>query len=268
MYRYIATDVDGTMLNSRHQLNSAALNTALGQLQQQNVSWIVASGDSYRFLKKCFAPCPLIDTFISINGALIVQKGQVVFERTHAKSQVNELIKAVNALPVTPDVILLTGWNHTWGTRISDLKAWPFGINIDFIDDLTQVDDKIYNVNPIWLNHQVTPDQIRGFAQQMIERYPVYATYSGFGCMDVLPLGVNKAAGLKELIINDDHDQLKSVVAFGDSSNDRQMLQEAGLGVAMKNASPDILKLANRITSYDNDHDGVLREVQSIFNLS
>ena len=134
---------------------------------------------------------------------------------------------------------MLTGWNHTWGTRISDLKAWPFGINIDFIDDLTQVDDKIYNVNPIWLNHQVTPDQIRGFAQQMIERYPVYATYSGFGCMDVLPLGVNKAAGLK-----------------------------AGLGVAMKNASPDILKLANRITSYDNDHDGVLREVQSIFNLS
>lgn len=137
MYRYIATDVDGTMLDSRHHLNSAALNTALGQLQQQNVSWIVASGDSYRFLKKCFAPCPLIDTFISINGALIVQKGQVVFERTHAKSQVNELIKAVNALPVTPDVILLTGWNHTWGTRISDLKAWPFGINIDFIDDLT-----------------------------------------------------------------------------------------------------------------------------------
>ena len=29
MYRYIATDVDGTMLDSRHQLNSAALNTAI-----------------------------------------------------------------------------------------------------------------------------------------------------------------------------------------------------------------------------------------------
>ena len=54
MYRYIATDVDGTMLDSRHQLNSAALNTALSQLLQQNVSWIVASGDSYRFFKEVF----------------------------------------------------------------------------------------------------------------------------------------------------------------------------------------------------------------------
>lgn len=267
MYRYIATDVDGTMLDTHHQLNVPALNQTLAQLQRQNVSWIVASGDSYRFLKKCFAPCPLIDTFISINGALIVQQGQVVFERTHSKELVNELIKAVNDLPIAPDVILLTGWHHTWGTRIPDQKGWPFGMHINFVDDLSQVNDKIYNVNPIWLNPQVTPDQIRGFAQLMIDRYPVYATYSGFNCMDVLPLGVNKAAGLKELITNDDHDQLSSVVAFGDSSNDRQMLREVGLGVAMKNASPDILALADRITEHDNDHDGVLRTVQSIFQL-
>ena len=266
-FQYIATDVDGTMLDAKQQFNITALNDVLAQLDRQNIAWVIASGGSYRHLKQRFAPTPLINTFVSINGALVVKDNQVVFEKTHPLTLIDELIKAVNQLPIKPDAIFLTGWSHTWALPVISENPWPTGMQVAVFNDLSQVNDKIYNVNPYWLIDRATPDQIRDFAKTMMQRFPVYSTYSGFGCLDILPAGVNKATGLKQLMATGGILTMDNLVAFGDTSNDRQMLTEAGLGVAMKNSSPDILKLADRITKFDNNHDGVIREVRDIFNL-
>jgi len=46
------------------------------------------------------------------------------------------------------------------------------------------------------------------------------------------------------------------VIAFGDDVNDVRMLKEAGLGVAVANAAPEVLAAADRVTA-SNDEDGV-----------
>ena len=46
------------------------------------------------------------------------------------------------------------------------------------------------------------------------------------------------------------------VLAFGDNVNDVEMLEFAGLGVAMANGSPEALAVADRITA-SNDEDGI-----------
>jgi len=49
---------------------------------------------------------------------------------------------------------------------------------------------------------------------------------------------------------------MADVVAVGDNYNDREMLQAAGLGVAMANAEPEIRAVADRIIP-SNDEDGI-----------
>jgi hydroxymethylpyrimidine pyrophosphatase-like HAD family hydrolase len=80
------------------------------------------------------------------------------------------------------------------------------------------------------------------------------------GLVEIVPLGISKATGVEEVarplaIAADD------VVAFGDMPNDLPMLVWAGHGVAMGNAHPEVLAVADEITA-PNTEDGVARVLE------
>ncbi|MGH3048735.1 MAG: Cof-type HAD-IIB family hydrolase [Gaiellaceae bacterium] len=78
---------------------------------------------------------------------------------------------------------------------------------------------------------------------------------SGDWVVEVSPAGVNKAAALAELCESlgiASHE----VVAFGDHLNDLPMLAWAGRGIAVANAHPEVIELADEVTA-SNDEDGV-----------
>jgi len=54
------------------------------------------------------------------------------------------------------------------------------------------------------------------------------------------------------------------VVAFGDGQNDLEFLQVAGRGVAMKNGKRLVKKVADEVTEYTNNKDGVIRTLQQM----
>jgi Cof subfamily protein (haloacid dehalogenase superfamily) len=56
---------------------------------------------------------------------------------------------------------------------------------------------------------------------------------------------------------------MSAVVAVGDNYNDREMLEVAGLGVAMANAEPEILAVADHVTG-SNDEDGIATLVDEV----
>ena len=72
--------------------------------------------------------------------------------------------------------------------------------------------------------------------------------------------GVTKGRGLMALA---EHLGLTpdQVMAVGDSGNDLTMVQLAGLGVAMGNATREVLAAADAVTA-DNDHDGVAEAIE------
>ncbi|MBI3993022.1 MAG: HAD family phosphatase [Candidatus Lambdaproteobacteria bacterium] len=55
------------------------------------------------------------------------------------------------------------------------------------------------------------------------------------------------------------------VVAIGDEANDREMIAEAGLGIAMGNATEELKAVADRVT-LDNDHDGLALALEHLLN--
>ena len=58
----------------------------------------------------------------------------------------------------------------------------------------------------------------------------------------------------------------RSVVAFGDMPNDIPLLSWAGRGVAMGNAHPAVVEVADEVTR-TNDEDGVALYLRTLFDL-
>ncbi|MDD7281415.1 HAD family hydrolase [Floccifex sp.] len=71
--------------------------------------------------------------------------------------------------------------------------------------------------------------------------------------MEIMPKGVNKAHSLKKICELNGY-TMENVMAFGDAQNDIKMLQEAGIGVAMGNALPEVKQIADIITDSNNDN--------------
>ncbi|PSC69494.1 haloacid dehalogenase-like hydrolase [Micractinium conductrix] len=80
------------------------------------------------------------------------------------------------------------------------------------------------------------------------------------GMLEVLPLGASKGTGVAWLLDRLGVDPA-ACLALGDGENDVEMLQLAGLGVAMGNAGPPVLAVADAVTA-SNDEDGVARAIE------
>ena len=78
--------------------------------------------------------------------------------------------------------------------------------------------------------------------------------------MEVNAPGVSKGPGLMALAQALGLDR-REVMAVGDSGNDRTMIELAGLGVAMGNATDEVKQAADAVTA-DNEHDGVALAIE------
>ena len=58
-----------------------------------------------------------------------------------------------------------------------------------------------------------------------------------------------------------------NILAFGDEDNDMEMIDYAGHGVVMTNGIPTLKKIANDITEFTNDQDGLAIYLEKYFSL-
>ena len=85
--------------------------------------------------------------------------------------------------------------------------------------------------------------------------------------VEILPHGVDKASGVAALcqVLGLTREQ---AMAVGDTRTDIPMIQYAGLGVAMRNASPEVQAAADLVTEFTNDEEGAARMLADVFRLS
>ena len=103
-----------------------------------------------------------------------------------------------------------------------------------------------YNEN----GHRIDYDAV----WEVLKKYPdVNAVSGGMKNIEVTKKGVSKASGLlylgKKLGIAPEE-----MMVFGDSGNDLDMIKMAGIGVAMANAEPEVLKAADFVTKSNNEN--------------
>lgn len=126
----------------------------------------------------------------------------------------------------------------------------------DLMDYVKDCGEKVQKIN---LNFYPQPDGSLLYREEVL-RYlksnpDITVVSGGFNNFEIGRAGVTKSEGLKELT-KFLHVPMEQTMAIGDSENDYSMINAAEIGVAMANASEDILAIADYITT-SNKENGV-----------
>lgn len=92
------------------------------------------------------------------------------------------------------------------------------------------------------------------FLKKFGDRFQIISTFPG--TVEVFQKGVNKGSGLQRYAADMGVD-MKDTIAFGDNENDNTLLEDAGLGVCLKNGADGTKAVADVITEYTCDEGGV-----------
>ncbi|MGI8505935.1 MAG: HAD family hydrolase [Solirubrobacteraceae bacterium] len=110
----------------------------------------------------------------------------------------------------------------------------------------------------------LSPDDMLGPARQAVGQLAELThSNSAEGLLEISATGVNKASTLARLCASRGIGA-EGVIAFGDMPNDLAMLEWAGRAIAVANAHPDVIAVADELTT-SNDADGVARVLERIW---
>lgn len=249
----VAVDMDGTFLNDKKEYNVDRFNKLFQKMQENDVKFVVASGNQYDQLKSFFPEYHKEMSFVSENGANIIVEGKYFYNAKIKIDKVIEVLKAIEKLD--PTAIVLCGKKSAYVPQnMSDetFKSvsfyYPSIKRLNNLEEIAQEDDEIFK-----FALSFPPLNIESILERLAdildgEMIPVS---SGHGDIDLIIPGVHKAYGLSKL--SDMWNIHPSeIAAFGDSGNDIEMLEFVGSSFAMDNAQEEVKKAANGIIGSNN----------------
>ena len=106
---------------------------------------------------------------------------------------------------------------------------------------------------------------LENFKEEIDSNFDVHTCYSGSNFLEVISKYSSKGNSLK-WICEKKGISLDNAAAFGDNFNDIEMIEYAGIGVAMANAEEMVKQKAN-YTTLSNEEDGVGNFLKNVFEL-
>lgn len=266
MFRLVATDLDGTLLQTDKSIN-AWTRSVLDALQDRGVPVVPVTARQPRGLATIAEACGLAGWAICVNGALAqhLGTGEVAFEHLVPVEAMAELANRAQA--EVPGTVF---------AMVRDRGA-TFGLQPEY-RAITGPDD---HQPAIASSHDMSlAEVIAEPALKLLARHPtipalelshrlqglglegVHITTSGADFVEMAAGGVTKATALAELcqVLGIDQQQ---VVAFGDAPNDVEMLRWAGRSYAMAGADENVVAAATARCG-SNDDDGVARQLMEL----
>ncbi|MGL5786399.1 MAG: HAD family hydrolase [Bacteroidales bacterium] len=257
--RLIASDMDGTLLNSAHEW-SDSFPAELDRLIKNGVLFVAASGRQFYNLQNRFESKQDQIAFAAENGSYVVCKGQeLMVEALDAKTVV-ELIKVARTIP---DIyILLCGKRKAYieSTEPELLKNFTqYFDRYEVVDELeSAAGEDILKVTICDLNG--SEKHSYPFFKEWEDR--VLVKVSGEIWLDLSHKRANKGRAIaclqKHLGISS-----SETMVFGDYLNDLEMMKEACFSYAMANAHPQLKEVALFETD-SNDNDGVVKVLKEV----
>lgn len=251
MIKAIFFDIDGTLVSfNTHEIPPSA-KQALQKLRDMGVRLFIASGRHICAINNLGDE--QFDGFVTVNGAMTIVDNKVIDRNCIPKEdykRINQYMAAKHNFPcavVLDDHIELNYYNDS----VEQILAL---INFPRLPtaDLTTFEDK----NVYQLIAFFTADDEKAIMQNApncvtTRWHPLFT--------DVIRRGTSKVSGLEKIC---EHFGIKreETMAFGDGGNDIEMLQWAGIGVAMGNADNEVKAAANYVTS-SVDNDGLAKAI-------
>lgn len=251
MYRLILTDLDDTLLT----LGKTISDHTLGVLSRCRRAGVLLGFSTARSECNAQKYIDLVrpDAVISCGGALTRFRGAVVHERAFSSRDTRALIDA--ALSLCCEVTADTRTGHYWNYAVDPLISapdWGSVIHTDF----SGFDEPALKVCIELPSPSLAPS--------IAACVPGcdWVRFTGSRWYKFTRAGATKEAAMQALA---EHlgIPLSQIIAFGDDFGDTGMLKLAGRGVAVANAVPDVLRIADDIAG-SCDSDGVAKYLESL----
>lgn len=266
MYKILALDIDGTLLNSNKEI-TPAVRKAIENLQDRNVPILIVSGRPAQGIMHVADGLRLKEKggyILSYNGGKIINCKNN--EEVYSCSISNDLYKEVCEYTINMNASLLTYEGDYIITEkpdnpYVDIESKVVRMPVKKVDNILERLD--FPVDKFLLVGE--PDYMRSQVERMAEHFQgrlnVFQSEPFF--IEIVPLGIDKASSLNKLLPMLDIKR-EELVACGDGLNDVTMIDYAGMGVAMANACKEVKEVADYITS-SCDEDGVAKAIYKFF---
>ena len=266
--KLIATDMDGTILDSQGLLDLPRLEKILDRLEEKGIRFVIATGNEIHRVRQLLGHLTDRVVLIVANGAKIFENNQLI----QVESWDNELVeKALTFFKgqECQNQFVITSMNGGFvkeGTIFTQLDKFMtpemielFYQRMNFVEELhPELFGGVLKMSLVVGEDRM--DQVQEDFNQVFNGY-VQAVSSGYGCLDIIQDGIHKAWALQELL---KRWNIKSeeIMAFGDSENDVEMLELAGIAYAMENADEKAKAVATDIAPA-NSQGGVYQVLEA-----
>ena len=249
--KMVISDMDGTLLNSNHQVSDRFFEL-YKLLKQKDILFVAASGRPYYSMVDKFGTIKNDITIVAENGGLVLQNDQLLLSNSLSDEKLKMLFDLTGTIK---DAYPLFCTKHkAYIKRTSDELITLFSefyTNYTIIDSVDEIKDDVIKI--ALYNITNSEANIYPHVQHLKDEFNVVV--SGNHWVDISDKITNKGHAIEFL---QKHYNVKpsETMAFGDYNNDYEMLQLASYSYAMANAHENIKSIANYQTK-SNDEFGV-----------
>ena len=271
--KLILTDLDGTLLRDDKSL-SPTNRSALERAASQGAQVVVATGRFYGGVPRELLELPFLRYFILMNGAKVYDRAEdkVLYRREIPLKTAEQVFALIRPLDATVDCYqndrgLMAGrYYDRLDYYIPDPESRKLTRNNrerveDFLGAVRAGGDTVQKIQCFFPHPELRPQVM----EELEGRFPELVLSCSLPAnLEMNHREATKGAALlalcRELSL-----PVEESAAFGDGTNDLDMIQVAGTGVAMANAAPEVLSAADLVAP-SNQEDGVAQVLSRWFN--
>ncbi len=260
--RLIAFDLDGTLLDDDKNISEENLR-AMERAAEKGIALVPATGRIYRGLPELLRSLPFLRRYILVNGAYVYDAGE---DRCLVREDIGcaralEFLAYADTLGVLYDCYQ-DNWGYMTERMLEEaLRVVPSAATRELIRTLRSpvpelkryLRQKGTGVQKLQLYFTDSEQRLREL-EKLPGLFPDLSISTSVFCnIEINARGATKGRALLSLCEELRLDPSQTM-ALGDDTNDLEMLQKAGLGVAMANANPAVLDAADAVTGSNNEN--------------
>lgn len=260
MYKLLALDIDGTLLNSDGQVCPSTLKII--ETIKKDILVTISTGRPIQGVYKYIELLGLEAPIITYNGGMIIDSvtKEVLYSQELSKADAKQVLELGDQHDTT---MIMWSANKLYSNRIDDfVRDYQklAGLEPIQVSDYSQIlEDGITKV--LWLNR---PEVLIEFQEKINGKVNDSINYctSKAHLLEFFDGNVSKAKALE--FIGKAYDIKQSeMIAIGDGNNDIDMIDYVGMGVAMDNATDLVKGVSNYITT-SNDQEGISNAIKHL----
>lgn len=284
MIKVIASDMDGTLLNEKHEISERTIKS-IRQAEEKGIRFMIITGRTFLGALEGLGEAKLTCDYIASSGAEVRnEKQEIVFKGLLKKEACKLVCEILGKYPIqalfcTDYLEYCLGTEEDLESNIlehikafdesipdSELKSHPIYKLLEdktrCVENYEELEKIKAPISKIFI-FSLNLGALKELRKELEEISGIVIASSGENNLEITDESAQKGLVLKRYIESLGY-QMEEVMVLGDSMNDHSMfVMDFGARVAMENADSEIKKLATYITK-SNAQDGVAYAIEQL----